>query len=148
MMSFAEELKAQLELPVIASPMFIISNPRLVAEQCKNGIVGSFPALNARPAEVLEQWLQQLTTELAEFKAANPGRKVAPFAVNQIVHHSNDRLEHDLVVRALRDGLHELTDDVRAIDQVRRETAPAPPASAPASTIPAKGFSTSTRRAL
>ena len=96
MMSFAEELKAQLELPVIASPMFIISNPRLVAEQCKNGIVGSFPALNARPAEVLEQWLQQLTTELAEFKAANPGRKVAPFAVNQIVHRSNDRLEHDL----------------------------------------------------
>lgn len=100
MMSFAEELKAQLELPVIASPMFIISNPRLVAEQCKNGIVGSFPALNARPAEVLEQWLQQLTTELAEFKAANPGRKVAPFAVNQIVHHSNDRLEHDLEVCA------------------------------------------------
>src|SRR5690606_25358499 len=72
----------------------------LVAEQCKNGIVGSFPALNARPAEVLEQWLQQLTTELAEFKAANPGRKVAPFAVNQIVHHSNDRLEHDLEVCA------------------------------------------------
>ena len=99
-MSFAEELKAQLELPVIASPLFIISNPRLVAEQCKNGVVGSFPALNARPAEVLEQWLQQLTTELADFKAANPGKKVAPFAVNQIVHHSNDRLEHDLEVCA------------------------------------------------
>lgn len=95
-MSFAEELKAQLEIPVIASPMFIISNPRLVAEQCKNGIVGSFPALNARPAEVLEQWLEQLTTELAEYKAANPDKKVAPFAVNQIVHHSNDRLQHDL----------------------------------------------------
>ncbi|WP_150306128.1 NAD(P)H-dependent flavin oxidoreductase [Pseudomonas saliphila] len=95
-MSFAEELKAQLEIPVIASPMFIISNPLLVAEQCKNGIVGSFPALNARPAEVLEQWLQQLTTELAEYKAANPDKKVAPFAVNQIVHHSNDRLQHDL----------------------------------------------------
>ncbi|QIB52785.1 MULTISPECIES: nitronate monooxygenase family protein [Pseudomonas] len=99
-MSFAEELKAQLEIPVIASPMFIISNPRLVAEQCKNGIVGSFPALNARPAEVLEQWLEQLTTELAEYKAANPDKKVAPFAVNQIVHHSNDRLEHDLEVCA------------------------------------------------
>lgn len=99
-MSFAEELKAQLELPVIASPLFIISNPRLVAEQCKNGVVGSFPALNARPSEVLEQWLQQLTTELADFKAANPGKKVAPFAVNQIVHHSNDRLEHDLEVCA------------------------------------------------
>lgn len=95
-MSFAQELKAQLEIPVIASPLFIISNPRLVAEQCKNGIVGSFPALNARPAEVLEQWLQQLTTELADYKAANPEKKVAPFAVNQIVHQSNDRLQHDL----------------------------------------------------
>lgn len=95
-MSFAQELKAQLDIPVIGSPLFIISNPRLVAEQCKNGIVGSFPALNARPAEVLEQWLEQLTDELAEFKAAHPERKVAPFAVNQIVHQSNDRLEHDL----------------------------------------------------
>jgi nitronate monooxygenase len=95
-MSFAQELKAQLEIPLIASPLFIISNPRLVAEQCKNGIVGSFPALNARPAEVLDEWLAQLTDELAEFKASNPGRKVAPFAVNQIVHQSNDRLQHDL----------------------------------------------------
>lgn len=95
-MSFAQELKAQLEIPVIASPLFIISNPRLVAEQCKNGIVGSFPALNARPAEVLEQWLQQLTTELADYQTANPDKKVAPFAVNQIVHQSNDRLQHDL----------------------------------------------------
>lgn len=95
-MSFTQELKAQLEIPVIASPLFIISNPQLVAEQCKAGIVGSFPALNARPAEVLEQWLEQLTTELAEFQAAHPERKVAPFAVNQIVHHSNDRLQHDM----------------------------------------------------
>lgn len=95
-MSFTQELKAQLEIPVIASPLFIISNPKLVAEQCKAGIVGSFPALNARPAEVLEQWLEQLTTELAEFQAAHPERKVAPFAVNQIVHHSNDRLQHDM----------------------------------------------------
>lgn len=95
-MSYAQELKAQLEIPVIASPLFIISNPKLVAEQCKAGIVGSFPALNARPAEVLEQWLEQLTTELAEFQAAHPERKVAPFAVNQIVHHSNDRLQHDM----------------------------------------------------
>jgi nitronate monooxygenase len=95
-MSFAQELKTQLEIPLIASPLFIISNPRLVAEQCKNGIVGSFPALNARPAEVLDEWLAQLTDELAEFKASNPGRKVAPFAVNQIVHQSNDRLQHDL----------------------------------------------------
>jgi nitronate monooxygenase len=95
-MSFAQELKARLEIPVIASPLFIISNPRLVAEQCKNGIVGSFPALNARPAEVLKQWLQELTTELADYQAANPEKKVAPFAVNQIVHQSNDRLQHDL----------------------------------------------------
>lgn len=95
-MSYAEELKAQLDIPVIASPLFIISNPALVAAQCKNGIVGSFPALNARPAEVLEQWLEQLTTELADYQAANPEKKVAPFAVNQIVHQSNDRLQHDL----------------------------------------------------
>lgn len=95
-MSYTQELKAQLEIPVIASPLFIISNPKLVAEQCKAGIVGSFPALNARPAELLEEWLQQLTTELAEFQAAHPERKVAPFAVNQIVHHSNDRLQHDM----------------------------------------------------
>lgn len=95
-MSYAQELRAQLAIPVIASPLFIISNPKLVAEQCKNGIVGSFPALNARPAEVLEQWLSQLTTELAQYQAAHPEIKVAPFAVNQIVHHSNDRLQHDL----------------------------------------------------
>ncbi len=95
-MSFAQELKAQLEIPVIGSPLFIISNPRLVAEQCKAGIVGSFPALNARPAEVLDQWLGQLTDELAQFREENPERKVAPFAVNQIVHQSNDRLQHDL----------------------------------------------------
>ena len=95
-MSYAEELKAQLDIPVIASPLFIISNPALVAAQCKNGIVGSFPALNARPAEVLDEWLAQLTTELADYRAANPGKKVAPFAVNQIVHQSNDRLQHDL----------------------------------------------------
>ncbi len=95
-MSYAEELKAQLDIPVIASPLFIISNPALVAAQCKNGIIGSFPALNARPAEVLDEWLAQLTTELADYRAANPGKKVAPFAVNQIVHQSNDRLQHDL----------------------------------------------------
>lgn len=95
-MSYAEELKAQLDIPVIASPLFIISNPALVSAQCKNGIVGSFPALNARPAEVLDEWLAQLTTELADYRAANPGKKVAPFAVNQIVHQSNDRLQHDL----------------------------------------------------
>lgn len=96
MSDLVRELKARMELPVIASPLFIISNPRLVAEQCKNGIIGSFPALNARPAEVLEEWLAGLTEELAAFQAANPQRKVAPIAVNQIVHQSNDRLQHDL----------------------------------------------------
>ncbi len=89
-------LQDNLALPVIASPMFIVSGPELVIEQCKAGIVGSFPALNARPEPVLEEWLQRITKELADFSAANPGRKVAPFAVNQIVHTSNNRLQHDI----------------------------------------------------
>ncbi|NNE60223.1 MAG: nitronate monooxygenase [Woeseia sp.] len=76
--------------------MFIVSQPELVLAQCKSGIVGSFPALNARPAEQLEEWLAQITEQLAEFASANPDKKVAPFAVNQIVHQSNDRLEHDV----------------------------------------------------
>ena len=83
-------------LPVIGSPMFIASGPALVAAQCKAGIVGSFPALNARPAELLDTWLTDLKQELAEYQAANPGRKVGPIAVNQIVHQSNDRLAHDV----------------------------------------------------
>ncbi len=87
-----------LSLPVIASPMFIASGPKLVAAQCKAGIVGSFPALNARPAELLDVWLTDLKAELAEFQAANPNAKVGPIAVNQIVHQSNDRLEHDVAV--------------------------------------------------
>jgi nitronate monooxygenase len=89
-------LRDSLCLPVIGAPLFIISNPDLVIAQCKAGVVGSFPALNARPAEQLEEWLARITSELADFKAANPGRKVAPFAVNQIIHQSNDRLQHDL----------------------------------------------------
>ena len=87
-----------LSLPVIASPMFIASGPQLVAAQCKAGIVGAFPALNARPAELLDTWLTDLQKELAEFQLANPGKKVGPIAVNQIVHQSNDRLEHDVEV--------------------------------------------------
>jgi nitronate monooxygenase len=87
-----------LTLPVIASPMFIASGPKLVAAQCKAGIVGSFPALNARPAELLDTWLTDLQAELAEFQAANPGKRVGPIAVNQIVHQSNDRLAHDVEV--------------------------------------------------
>ena len=85
-----------LSLPVIGSPMFIASGPKLVAAQCKAGIVGAFPALNARPAELLDTWLTDLQTELASFQAANPEAKVGPIAVNQIVHQSNDRLAHDV----------------------------------------------------
>jgi nitronate monooxygenase len=87
-----------LTLPVIASPMFIASGPALVAAQCKAGIVGSFPALNARPAELLDTWLTDLQAELDAYREANPGARVGPIAVNQIVHQSNDRLEHDVAV--------------------------------------------------
>lgn len=91
-------LKDRLSLPLIGSPLFIISNPDLVIAQCKAGIVGSFPALNARPAPVLEEWLIRITSELSAYNEANPDRPAAPFAVNQIVHSSNDRLEHDLAL--------------------------------------------------
>jgi nitronate monooxygenase len=87
-----------LTLPVIGSPMFIASGPALVAAQCKAGIVGAFPALNARPAELLDTWLTDLEAQLDAYRAANPGAKVGPIAVNQIVHQSNDRLEHDVEV--------------------------------------------------
>ncbi len=86
----------RLRLPAIASPLFIISNPDLVIAQCKAGIVGSFPALNARPGPVLEEWLKRITGELAEYDAKHPDAPSAPFAVNQIVHKSNDRLQHDV----------------------------------------------------
>jgi nitronate monooxygenase len=95
-MTLPAVLSDRLALPVIGSPLFIISNPDLVLEQCKAGIVGSFPALNARPAEILEQWLQRIREELDAYDAANPERPAAPFAVNQIVHRSNARLDHDL----------------------------------------------------
>ena len=91
-------LTANLQLPVVGSPLFIISHPPLVLAQCKAGIVGSFPALNARPAHVLEEWIIRIKEELAAYQAANPQAKVAPFAVNQIVHGSNDRLQHDVEV--------------------------------------------------
>jgi nitronate monooxygenase len=94
--SLPQSLQAALRLPVVGAPLFIISNPAMVIAQCKAGIIGSFPALNARPAPVLEAWLQQITSELAACQAAEPTRKVAPFAVNQIVHSSNDRLAHDV----------------------------------------------------
>jgi nitronate monooxygenase len=86
----------RLSLPLIGSPMFIASTPELVIEQCKAGIVGSFPALNARPAAMLDEWLTRIRGELEAYAAANPGAKVAPFAVNQIAHVSNDRLAHDM----------------------------------------------------
>ncbi|WP_426114199.1 NAD(P)H-dependent flavin oxidoreductase [Massilia sp. PWRC2] len=87
-----------LSIPVIASPMFIASGPALVAAQCKAGIVGSFPALNARPAELLDTWLTDLKTELDAYRLAHPDAIVGPIAVNQIVHQSNDRLAHDIEV--------------------------------------------------
>jgi nitronate monooxygenase len=88
----------QLKFPVIASPLFIISNPKLVIAQCKAGVVGSMPALNARPAEQLEEWLIEITETLAAYNRANPDKPAAPFAINQIVHKSNDRLEHDMAM--------------------------------------------------
>ena len=94
-MSLPDILKT-LRLPAVASPMFILSNPDLVIAQCKAGVVGSFPALNARPAEQLEVWLKRITEELDAWNQANPDTPAAPFAVNQIVHRSNSRLQHDL----------------------------------------------------
>jgi nitronate monooxygenase len=91
---------ANLPLPIIGAPLFIISNPKLVIEQCKAGVVGSMPALNARPAEQLDEWLAEITETLAAYNKANPDRPAAPFAINQIVHKSNERLEHDLQVCA------------------------------------------------
>ena len=86
----------KLPLPIIGSPLFIISNPKLVIEQCKAGVVGSMPALNARPASQLDEWLHEITETLAAYNQANPDKPAAPFAINQIVHKSNDRLEHDM----------------------------------------------------
>ena len=89
-----------LALPIIGAPLFIISNPKLVVEQCKAGIVGAMPSLNARPASQLDDWLAEITETLAAHDRAHPDRPAAPFAINQIVHKSNDRLEHDMAVCA------------------------------------------------
>lgn len=97
-MSLPKVLQDNLALPVIGAPMFIVSQPPLVLAQCLAGVVGSFPALNARPKESLDEWLTLLTAELAAARRAEPARKIAPFAVNQIVHHSNDRLDHDVAL--------------------------------------------------
>ena len=87
-----------LPLPIIGSPLFIISNPKLVIAQCTSGVVGSMPALNARPAEQLEEWLIEITEALAAWNKAHPDKPAAPFAINQIVHKSNDRLAHDMAL--------------------------------------------------
>jgi nitronate monooxygenase len=97
-MPIPEILKGRLRLPLIGAPMFIVSTPRLVLAQCKAGIVGSFPALNARPASQLDDWLAEITGELEAHARANPQAVVAPFAVNQIVHSSNNRLEQDVAL--------------------------------------------------
>jgi nitronate monooxygenase len=99
-MTLPSPLFDRLRLPVIGSPLFIVSGPELVIAQCKAGIVGSFPALNARPQALLDEWLHRITEELAEHNRANPDRPAAPYAVNQIVHKSNDRLEADLMTCA------------------------------------------------
>ncbi|WP_395700108.1 NAD(P)H-dependent flavin oxidoreductase [Aquabacterium sp.] len=91
---------ANLPLPIIGSPLFIISNPKLVIEQCKAGVVGSMPALNARPASQVDEWLAEITETLAAWDRDHPEQKAAPFAINQIVHKTNDRLEHDMAACA------------------------------------------------
>jgi nitronate monooxygenase len=95
-MALPEFLENNLRVPVVGSPLFLVSGPELVIAQCKAGIIGSFPALNARPAEVLDEWLTRINDELAAYKAANPDKIVAPYAVNQICHSSNDRLMVDM----------------------------------------------------
>lgn len=94
------ELYSQLTLPVISAPMFIVSGPELVIAQCASGIVGSMPALNARPKEQLSPWLTQIETALAELRQREPDRRIAPYAINLIIHRSNDRVEADLAVCA------------------------------------------------
>ena len=95
-MAIPDNIRKHLSIPVIGSPLFLVSGPELVIAQCKAGIIGSFPALNARPQNVLEEWIIRIKTELAEYQAKNPEKKVAPFAVNQICHGSNDRLMDDM----------------------------------------------------
>lgn len=116
-MPIPASLQGKLSLPVIASPMFIVSNPELVIAQCLNGIVGSFPALNARPQALLGEWLTQIKSALAQAKEADPQRVIAPFAVNQIVHQSNSRLEEDMAV-CVQHEVPIIITSLRAPDQV------------------------------
>ena len=95
-MAISKHIKDNISMPVIGAPLFLVSGPELVIAQCKAGIIGSFPALNARPQHVLDEWIVRIKTELAEYQEQNPDAKVAPFAVNQICHGSNDRLMQDM----------------------------------------------------
>src|ERR1700754_3462939 len=95
-MPIPEMLRGHLRLPIIGAPMFIVSTPQLVLAQCTAGVVGSFPALNARPVSQLDEWLGQITEALADWDRKHPDRLSAPFAVNQIVHKTNNRLEQDV----------------------------------------------------
>ena len=97
-MPIPDSIKDNISIPVIGAPLFLISVPDLVIAQCKAGIIGSFPALNARPQHVLEEWIVKIKTELKEYQEQNPDKKVAPFAVNQICHGSNDRLQGDMEI--------------------------------------------------
>jgi nitronate monooxygenase len=115
--SLVSKLKARMSLPVIGAPMFIVGVPALVIEQCLNGIIGSFPALNARPAAMLDAWLEQIGNALDAHQRAHPGATVAPFAVNQIIHHSNDRLERDLDA-CIRHRVPMIITSLRAPDDV------------------------------
>ena len=96
-MPIDKKIQDNISVPIIGAPLFLVSGPDLVIAQCKAGIIGSFPALNARPQHVLDEWIIRIKTELAEYKEANPNKKVAPFAVNQICHGSNDRLMDDMM---------------------------------------------------
>ena len=90
------ELKKSIRVPIIGAPLFIVSNPKLVIEQCKAGVIGSFPALNARPKEMLDDWLYEIRESLDIYNKLNPNNLAAPFAINQIVHRTNDRIEYDM----------------------------------------------------
>ncbi len=98
--AIVSDLYAQMTLPVICSPMFIVSNPQLVIAQCMAGVIGSMPALNARPQELLDGWLNEISSTLAAARARDPNARIAPYAINQIVHESNDRVQADLEVCA------------------------------------------------
>ena len=116
-MSLVGKLKAQMSLPVIGAPMFIVGVPALVIEQCINGVIGTFPALNARPAELLDTWLKQLESAIAAHREAHPQARIAPYAVNQIIHQSNDRLDRDLDA-CMRHRVPMIITSLRAPDDV------------------------------